>query len=267
MKRKPFIRQKVIHCGPQNQKSEFIEVDIYPYTEMSRQKARNKREVLTSPKIQNLNDRNARRYFGQLVKSNFTENDYHVVLTYHTKFRPDSIEAAEKEVANFLRRLKRKYQKAEKKFKYVFVTEFGKRGAIHHHVLLPNGISRDDIENTWTRPKRKGQPAESIGFANCRRIQMTGKGMEQLIGYLQKETQGKKRWKSSNHLIRPWASRSDGKYSRKQIDKMAQLPPDCDAVREYWERQFPKYKLYEVMNEFNTETARWSIYLKMRLRR
>jgi len=45
------------------------------------------------------------------------------------------------------------------------------------------------------------------------------------------------------------------------------MPPDCEEVKTFWERKFPDYVLYECQNYFNKETARWSIYLKMRLRR
>ncbi len=255
MKRKPSIRQKVYHCRKQNRKSDFIEVDIFHYTETSR-RIRKAKEIVTPPKQQNLNDKNARRYFGLLVKSNFTENDIHQTLTYDSEHKPESIEAAEHEVAKYLRRLKRRYEKAGQKLKYIFVTEFGSRGKVHHHVLLPGTISREEIESCWT-----------LGFANARKIQMNQRGMEQLVNYLQKAAAGKKRWKSSKGLIRPWVTVSDDKYSKRKIEKLAIMPPDCEAVQEYWERQFPDYILYECQHCFNQVTAQWSIYLKMRRRR
>ena len=259
MKQKPVIRQKTYHCGPINKKSEYIEVDVFEYTETTR-RARRKRELLSPPKQQNLNDKNARRYFSLLVKSNYAAGDYIVLLTYEDN--PESIEAAEHRVELFLRRLRTIYKKAGiEKVDYIFVTEIGKRGKkIHHHVLLKNvGISRDVIEDCWTRKEQ--------GFANCRKIQANEKGIEQLASYLQKEPAGKKRWKNSKGLVRPWLSVSDDKYSRRKIDKLAQMPPDCEAVRDHWERQFSGYVLYECQHAFNQVTAQWSIYLKMRLRR
>lgn len=256
MKKRPFIRQKVIHCGKQNRKTEYIEVDIFPYTETDRRK-RKRKEVLSPPKQQNLNDKNARRYLVQLIKSNFAQDDIHLVLTYQTDTEPEDIEKAEHQVQLFIRRLKTRYKKAGLKLQYIFITEQGSRkGKIHHHVLLKQGIARDEIEKCW-----------KLGFANARRIQENENGIEQLANYLQKETAGKKRWKSSQGLTRPWVTTSDDKYSRKTIDKMANLPPDCEEVKRFWERKFPEYILYECQNHFNHETARWSIYLKMRLRR
>ncbi len=258
MKKKPtirqMIRQKVFHCGKQNRKSEFIEVDIFHYSDTTK-RIRKAKEVLSPPKQQNLNDKNARRYLGLLIKSNFTENDYHQTLTYGDN-KPATIEDAEKEVKKFLRRLKRRYEKADQKLKYIYITEFGKKGAVHHHVLLPGTISRDEVEECWP-----------FGYANVRKIKLNERGMEQLVNYLQKDPAGKKRWKSSKRLIRPWVSTSDDKYSKRKIEKLATLPTDCEEVREYWERQFPDYILYECQHCFNQVTAQWSIYLKMRLRR
>ena len=91
MKNKPFIRQKVIHCGKQNRKTEYIEVDIFPYQETGRRK-RKRKETISPPKQQNLNDKNARRYLVQLIKSNFGNDDIHLVLTYRTDTEPKDIE-------------------------------------------------------------------------------------------------------------------------------------------------------------------------------
>ena len=100
MKQKPFIRQKTYHCGPINKKSEYIEVDVFEHIETTR-RARKKKELLSPPKQQNLNDKNARRYFSLLVKSNYTAGDYIILLTYEDD--PDTIEAAEHRVELFLR--------------------------------------------------------------------------------------------------------------------------------------------------------------------
>ena len=141
---------------------------------------------------------------------------------------------------------------------YIFITEQGaKNGGIHHHILVKNvGIARDELELRWHK----------LGNANSKKIRENNNGIEQLANYLQKEPAGKKRWKNSKGLIRPWLSVSDDKYSRRKIDKLAKMPPDCEAVREHWERQFPGYVLYECQHYFNQVTAKWSIYLKMRLR-
>ena len=256
MRQKPFIRQKVIHCGKQNRKTDYIEVDIFPYTESDRSR-RKRKEILSSPKQQNLNDKNARRRLMQIVKSNFKQEDYYISPSYSSKNLPETIEDAEHQVQLYLRRLKTRYKKEGLEFKYIFITEHGgKKGRIHHHILIPGGLDRDEIEKCWR-----------LGRCNVKRIQEDENGIEALANYLTKDPAGKKRWKSSQGLVRPWVTTSDDKYSRRMIDKMANMPPDCEEVKTFWERKFPEYVLYECQNYFNKETARWSIYLKMRLRR
>ena len=263
MRQKPVIRQNTYHCGPKNKKANYLEIKVFEYLEtLAPRKARKKKENLTTPKQQNLNDKYARWYFGMLVKSNYGEGDIYITLTYEDGKQPKNIEEAEHEVYLYMKRLRRLYKKHGKNLKYIYVTEQGsKKGKIHHHVLINHvGISRDELETVW---HKKG-----LGQANSKRIRENFlKGIEQIANYLQKEPAGKKRWKNSQNLIRPWMSTSDDKYSRRKIDKMAQLPPDCEAVKEFWERQFPGYMLYECQHYFNQVTSQWSIYLKMRLRR
>lgn len=266
MKKKPkrkqsAIRRKTYHCGPQNKKAKYIEVAVFEYTETT-QPRRKRREYVTTPKQKNLNDRHARHHFCLLVKSNFDDGDLLVTLTYHDNKRPPTIKDAEHEVKLFLDRLGTLYKKYGKgKVDYIYVTEEGKKsGKIHHHVLLKNvGISREEIEEKW---HKKG-----LGFANSKRLRANDNGIEQLANYLNKEASGKKRWKNSKDLIRPWVSTSDGRYSHRKIEKLAVLPTDCEVVKNFWEKEYPDYVLYECQHYFNPVTTQWSIYLKMRLRR
>ncbi|MEG2118553.1 MAG: hypothetical protein RRY76_05040, partial [Clostridia bacterium] len=98
-----FVREKKIYCG-----SIYFEADIYEYTDTQKIAAkgkRSKREKVSQPKIKNLNDKNARRYFLQLVNANFLGGGYHTTLTYSNQNLPGSMEAAEREAKNYLRRL------------------------------------------------------------------------------------------------------------------------------------------------------------------
>lgn len=263
MRQRPVIRQNTYHCGPKNKKALYIEVKVFEYlATLAPRRARKKKEDLTQPKQQNLNDKYSRWYFGMLVKSNYGEGDIYETLTYREDRQPETIEEAEHEVYLYMKRLRRLFKKHGKTLKYIYVTEQGSRkGKIHHHVLIKDvGIGRDEIEDMWHK--------KDLGQANSKRIREDFlKGIERIANYLQKEPSGKKRWKNSKNLVRPWLSTSDDKYSRRKIDKLAQLPTDCEAVKEFWEKQFPGYALYECQHYFNHVTAQWSIYLKMRLRR
>jgi len=267
-----FIREKKIYCG-----NRYREVDIYTYTDAqktaSRRGTRSKKVRESEPKQKNLNDKNARRYFIQTANLNFGEDPgaLHVSATYSAKHLPATVDEAEREVSNYLRRV----QYARKKeglppLKYMLVTAYstGKDGEkpvrIHHHIIMNGGLDRDTVEELWRKRKRKGQRrGDKIGFCNADRLQGDENGIAALCTYLVKQAAGKKRWSSSHNLQRPQSRTNDGKYNRKQIEKWAKERPG----REFWERKYPGWTLtsedHGVSYEYNDYTG-WSIYLRLR---
>ena len=89
---KNSIRTKTYYCG--TKRPEYIEIDLFPCLEQERRYGRKGKEKLTAPKQRNLNAKRAKRYFCLLLKTNFTEGDIHVTLTYNAKFLPETIEQA-----------------------------------------------------------------------------------------------------------------------------------------------------------------------------
>jgi len=267
---KTFTREKKIYCG-----EKYLEVDIFPYTksqeEISRRGKRSKRKKESEPKQKNLNDKNARRYLTQLANTNFDEEDLHITATYKDKFLPETIEDAEREISNYLRRISYKRKKEGLALlKYILVTEYTtekdreKPVRIHHHIFMNGGLDRDIIEDLWARRKQKGQKkGEKIGYINADRLQPDENGVAALCGYLTKNPKGKKRWSSSQNLKKPWSRTNDHKYSRRDIERISKDLPD----RTYWERKYPGWTLinndYALKTEYN-DIVGWSIYLKMR---
>ena len=267
-----FIREKKIFCGDYYQ-----EVDIFPYTDTQKSASssgkRSKKIRESLPKQKNLNDKNARRYLVQIGELNFgADSDaLHVTATYSSKYLPETMEGAEKEISNYLRRI----QYARKKvglpsLKYILVTactigrDDEKPVRIHHHIIMNGGLDRDALENLWRKPRRKGQKqGDSIGYCNADRLQEDENGIAALCNYLVKQTRGKKRWSSSHNLKRPESRTNDGKYTRRQIEKLARERPD----RAFWEKKYPGWTLtdedYGVQYEYNEITG-WAIYLKLR---
>ena len=159
-----FVREKKIYCG-----ADYLEVDIYNYTQEERDNARrgvrSKKKVESTPKQAELNDINSKRYFLQLLNTNFGENDLHVTLTYTNKTLPPTYEDAERELNNFLRRVSYKRKKEGlPPIKYMAlppVCTYKKDGItparIHHHIVMNGGLGRDEIEDLWRKRKKKGQ--------------------------------------------------------------------------------------------------------------
>ena len=267
-----YVREKQIDCGKR-----YKEVDIFPYTDAQKnaaQKGKRSKKVKESPpKQKNLNDKNARRYLAQLGHINFDDDPgaLHISATYSPKYLPETVEDAEKEVSNFLRRV----QYLRKKeglppLKYILVTasttkrDSDKPVRIHHHIIMNGGLDRDAVENLWRKRKRKGQKqGDRIGYCNADRLQSEEDGISALCHYLVKQASGKKRWSSSHNLKKPASRTHDGKYTRRQVEKWAKQRPD----RPFWERRYPGWTLidddYGVQYEHNDLTG-WAIYLKLR---
>jgi len=265
-----FIREKKIYCG-----EDYKEVDIFPYTtgqtEVSQRGKRAKKEKVSEPKQRNLNDKNARRYLIQLGNANFGNDDLHVTATYKKEFLPPTIEDAEREVTNYLRRISYKRKKEGlPPLQYILVTAYstGKNSEkpvrIHHHIIMNGGIDRDIVEGLWRKPKKKGQKqGEKIGFVNADRLQPEENGIAALCSYLTNQPNNKKRWSSSQNLKKPTSRNNDNRYSRKQIAEIAKAPAD----RAFWEKKYPGWTLtngdYGAVAQYNDITG-WSIYLKLR---
>ena len=114
----------------------------------------------------------------------------------------------------------------------------------------------EDVEEIGGGCRENG---DSIGFANADRLQPNEKGLEALTKYLMKDPQGKKRWKASKNLIKPYYEKNDHKYSKREVERAAKNPED----RQYWERKYPGYWFTECRPVYNDLTG-WAIYLKFR---
>ena len=268
-----LYRTSTIKCKNIKSGKEIAEVMIYPsfYNRADMPHTKKKRE--TKPSQKNLNDKNARRYFTQTANLNFGSDPeaLHVTATYSGKYLPDTVEQAEQEATNFLRRVQyRRKKEGLPPLKYMIVTAYTtKRNSetpvrIHHHIIMNGGLDRDVVEDLWRKRRRKGQKkGDKIGFCNADRLQADENGIAALCTYLVKQGCGKKRWNSSHNLERPYSRTNDGKYNRRQIEKWAKEHPP----REFWEKKYPGWTLtdddYGVQYEYNDFTG-WAVYLKLR---
>lgn len=257
MAMKRGIREKTYYCQgtSENNKPDYIEIDLFPFCDLKYKPSRSGRQKVTTPKQKNLNDKKARRYFRLLAKSNFGSKDIHLTLSYSDDNKPDTPEAGERLLRNYLRRLKRLYKANGKELKYIYVTEVSSKGRVHHHLLINNGVDRDAVEKAW-----------GLGWANSKRIQVEQGGIEALVCYLSKDPKGHKRYTSSRNLIKPLESVSDTKTSRKKFLQLTLWPEDCEDMQKHFEKEHPEYKLISVEKYYNAITCEWYIRAKMELR-
>lgn len=209
-KRKNFIREKRIYCG-----EEYLEVDIVAVTNMP--EAGKGKRGKSSQAQKNLNDKRSKRRFVQIANTNFGTNDFHISATYNNEHLPMSLEEAEKNVHNYLDRIKRKMKRETgEDLKYMLVTEYTpeeeegqltlqgidtddkttKAVRIHHHIIINSGgLDRDDLELMWSTTrinwKKANDPeyrakVDYYGFVNCDRLQPNENGLEGIVNYINK---------------------------------------------------------------------------------
>jgi hypothetical protein len=90
----------------------------------------------TPEDVKRQNIRNREKKVQRLIIANFHEGDWHLILKYKKELRPESYKEAKKQVQKFLADMRNAYKKAGYSFKYIYVTERGKQGACHHHLII-----------------------------------------------------------------------------------------------------------------------------------
>lgn len=247
------IRRRMIESG------NLFEVEIFPISDRERKQSREKKNQLTVPAQKNLNDTNSKKNFLRLMEANFTTKDLVIHLTYADKHLPLTIEQAKKDMRNFIRAVRRRWdKKGMGEFKYLAVREGGEvkeDGSVarmHFHIVLTGGLDRDVMESLW-----------KYGYVNSRRLQTSDKGLEKLANYLTKSVKkGEKKYIPSKNLQKPNVSSNDWGhgYTKGKVEKIAKFGAD-DSI--FWEQKYPGYFFVSCESRESDWTGT-SLYIKMR---
>ncbi len=226
-----LYRERKHFCG------EYLEVDIFPVFEY--QRGRSKKRKPTTKTQKKLNQRNAERKLIRLLNTNFTKNDIRFDLTYSPTNEPQTPKDAQRQLQNFLRRVKR-YRKrnALPDLKYVAVTEKGsKSGRSHHHIVMSGGIDINTLAEIWGH-----------GYTTAKPLQFDEQGITGIAKYLIKEPVLSKRWNASRNLEKPKISERDGRLSQRKIKEWHNSGADNRAEIE---KAYEGYYLSEVKPYYN----------------
>lgn len=156
---------------------------------------------VTTASMRKYNDHLAEKKLARKINANFVPGDYHTTLTYA---EVPTQEEAERQLSNWIRRMKREYAKAGKEFRYIAVTEY-KNHRIHHHIVM-SYIDHRIIQKQW----REGRCLFSVLNKS--------RNYRKLANYLIKETQKtfrepgnatKRRWRGSRNLVEPIVVRQE----------------------------------------------------------
>lgn len=99
----------------------------------------------TTERQQRYNDKLRVRKLYHLLRMNFCGGDTNVSLHYKRGMCPPDERTAKKDIAETLRRIKRKYPDS----KYIYSTHTTDRGSIHHHLILTKDVPFYLIAETW----------------------------------------------------------------------------------------------------------------------
>lgn len=234
------MREQRIDCG------EYVMIHLYPVRSLSDKKTRQKKHRTTREVQKKLNEKNSRRKLSALIHTNFTPGDTVVSLTYDRNHLPKSIEAAHTEMYNFIRRIKRAWSgttgEAVALFKYIEVMETGKKGRIHHHLIIAGGLDRAQIAKTWGRGSVSAEP-----------LRFDENGVLGLAAYLTKQNERirYKHWSASRNLLNPCVEVSDDRIRREDAHHINSNPLDYN----YIQTLYPGYTVspYSVETTANDE--------------
>jgi len=244
-KGRTFVRETAYICG------DYMDVDVYPVYQRPgkrRQKSKPTREIQRK-----LNQRNRERAFRRLLLLNFSEKDLYLTLSYAQE--PESREAAQRALAAYLRRVKRRREKAGlAPLRYMACTVGGLAGTrTHHHLILSGDLSREELEDLW-----------GLGYANTRRLRLDQDGAEGLSRYITRQkTASYRKWTSSRNLQRPEPQQRDGAISPRELGDLA-----AEADRGSWDRleaRFPGWEIIGARAEYNPVNG--GVYVRLELKR
>lgn len=220
-------------------------------------KAKNRKG--TSDAQKKLDARKAEDRLVQIINANFGAGDHLVTCTYAAGKEPVDLDAAKRDMCNYIARIKRAYRKAGlPEPQYVYVTEithsnrWGTR--YHHHMVLSGGLQRDKVETMWTKKH---------GICNTKSAQRLKEGLTGWAKYIAKQVCGeakadlfaaKHRWSASKGLKVPQPTTADKKISRRRVEKIAQdIKRDPELAELHLEACYPGYEVLEL----ECKTSEW----------
>ena len=213
-------RRKTIKSG------KLIEIEIYPLWD-TKVLNRGEKERISSEKQQRQNEKNRRKHINRLIHCNFSKGDLWITIGYGTGQEPQDDKEAYKNIANYIRSLKRVAKKEGTDLKYIYKTEKSSRGRYHHH-LICNLKDRDLAESRWKFGK----------YPQARRVTEENGSLEGLANYICKEIKEEKNKKSygaSKNLKQPIITVADSAVKKSKVAKLARNEND---LREYVVKEY-----------------------------
>ena len=205
-----------------------MEVDLYRITPEEHAAKRGKKTKPSSERQKKRNAQHSHRWRVQKANANFTVLGFYLTLTYIDTFLPESMEQAQRDLRNYIRRVKAAIAKLYgpgAELRVMGLTGCGRKsGRYHHHLLMEcpgltmrqNADFRQLLEDKWAMRWPDGS-VESLGTANADRLNLQNR-LDDLITYFEKH--GQMRWYETKNLTLPVErAPNDTRWSLKQLRK------------------------------------------------
>ena len=182
------------------------------------------RRMRDTPKaMEKYNNHRKAEKLQMLILNNF-DKGFHVTLDYPKGARPETYEEAEKNLTKCLYKISRRLKRKGQEFKYIAVTERGKRAAALHHHLIIEGRSEvlEELTSVWGNHMKVSKMYEEGNY-------------EDLAEYFckietkEESTKGKSKYHRSRNLKEPdvrTALCAGSIHDEPYIPKGYQLVPD-----------------------------------------
>ena len=189
----------------------------------------------------------------RLVNANFAQGDLYITLKYTAGCRPD-VPQAKEEKRRFLRALRDICRKEGQPLRYVFTTEIGERGGIHHHAIL-GAMDVRGVEKLWKRATegRGNLHFEFLYGGDFSKLAkyFVGERCSDLAGG--KESSREKRYSTSQGLKRPQAEKvqkikADSWRQQPTAPKGYYVDPDsvCEGINPVTGHGYQFYRLIKI---------------------
>ena len=220
-----------------------LEIEAFPIWDTVQQATEARRQSEKHREaVRAVNLRNTQKQLRRLMNANFGAGDLLMTLTYAPEEQPAFEDEAQRDVRNFLRRLRTRREKLGlPALKYIYITEMTEgangRKRYHHHLIVNGGISRDEVEKLWKK-----------GIANTKRAQPDAFALSGWAHYMskQKKTQQKaytRGFAHSKNLKQPKVTYADHKLSRAAMQQISQDMKTRGT--EILEKLYPGYEVAE----------------------
>lgn len=170
----------------------------------------------------------------RLINANGSDLDKFVTLTFARNIT--SVDGANREFKNFIKRLK---YNLDKELKYIAVIQFQERGSIHYHILFNcDYIPHSKLEDIWGN-----------GFVKINQINGVDNVGAYVVKYMKSELEnipkGKKRYFHSRNLNKPKVIKNHRRVSR-WLSELEDVSSDYETVYDTEYLGKIKYQQYKV---------------------